>query len=361
MVDIPNPQPEPAPSKKRKKMTEDDAEMIWEAYERRGDFAAKLVAESLGYKKSTYYNAIHNKGGCAEKWKLPERSKKWDEQEIKRAIKIIEENPVLTLAEIVDTAVLRGNSRISPSTLSRYLDDKLITMKKANYHPIARNADDTKQERITYSNWFLQNQHKSLIFIDEFGFSIGTQRNRGRAKVGDQVIIKTPSTVSENLSVFLVIEKSIGIVFCDCQVGSLNRESFKTYFERLCRTVNRAEIRDVVFIFDNCGIHSDNDMNEICPRYAYEYKFLPKYSPMLNPIEGAIKDVKHNIRSLLATTLRAQLLATYTLPWGEKTRGRQEVLKTALFDSTNVPVRNFQAHFDKMMSFFPAIFANNDI
>ena len=82
---------------------------------------------------------------------------------------------------------------------------------------------------------------------------------------------------------------------------------------------------------------------------------------MLNPIEEVIKDVKHNIKTQLATTLRAQLLATYALPLGQNNRGRQEVLKTALFESTNVPIRKVQAHYDHMMSFFPAIFALQDL
>ena len=56
------------------------------------------------------------------------------------AIKWIEDNPVLTLEEIIRKRIEIKFPFIYSSTLSSYLNGKLITLKKIRLNPIARNS-----------------------------------------------------------------------------------------------------------------------------------------------------------------------------------------------------------------------------
>lgn len=59
---------------------------------------------------------------------------------------------------------------INPTTLSSYLLFNLITSKKVYYHPAARNSPETKAKIIPFCEFFIQNEDKFLIYIDEVGY-----------------------------------------------------------------------------------------------------------------------------------------------------------------------------------------------
>ncbi|KAK8836293.1 hypothetical protein M9Y10_039627 [Tritrichomonas musculus] len=64
------------------------------------------------------------------KWTHPNHKNKWDDLQIETAIKRIEENPVLTLGEIIDKGIQNNFPEITASTLSSYLNGQLVTLKK---------------------------------------------------------------------------------------------------------------------------------------------------------------------------------------------------------------------------------------
>jgi hypothetical protein len=106
---------------------------------------------------------------------------KWTAQQKAQASQIIAANPALTLGEIVTESVRQGLPRISLSTLHHYLKVLLITRKVMRTFPQMRNATQTKRDRQLYCQWVLANQHFAFIYMDEFGFQIGTQRHFGHA------------------------------------------------------------------------------------------------------------------------------------------------------------------------------------
>jgi hypothetical protein len=81
-------------------------------------------------------------------------------------------------------------------------------------------------------------------------------------------------------------------------------------------------------------------------------KFLPPYSPMLNPIREVIGDIKREIRMSLSGELHDQALHIQSLRWGEKTHARRELLKTALERAfEQVTVHMADSHFAYSYSF----------
>ena len=156
------------------------AMLIWHTYQKEGVEAAKKLHMQLGFKKSSFYEIIGKQGiwDIAVKNAKP---KKWNNTQIQDIVKFVNLHPQATLAEIVNEGERRGYPRITISTLHSYLEFQLITLKKVHNIAQERNSINTKKLRWAYATWFLQNQNKHFIYVDEFGFNLGMQRSRGRS------------------------------------------------------------------------------------------------------------------------------------------------------------------------------------
>jgi hypothetical protein len=57
------------------------------------------------------------------------------------------------------------------------------------------------------------------------------------------------------------------------------------------------------------------DVMEACEMFGNDFNFLPPYSPMPNPVEGCIGDVKRAIQTAFATVLRPARLNLASAPY----------------------------------------------
>ena len=81
--------------------------------------------------------------------------------------------------------------------------------------------------------------------------------------------------------------------------GSTDSEVFKTYIsEMLCRSLHEGDI----VIMDNLTSHKFSGIEELIKSVNAELRYLPPYSPDLNPIEKMWSKIKAIIRKLKART-----------------------------------------------------------
>jgi transposase len=81
--------------------------------------------------------------------------------------------------------------------------------------------------------------------------------------------------------------------------GSTDSEVFKAYIsEMLCKALHAGDI----VIMDNLTSHRVNGIEESIKTAKAELKYLPPYSPDLNPIEKMWSKIKAILRSLKART-----------------------------------------------------------
>lgn len=349
---------------KRKKLSKSDALKIWQAYNKNGVRFAKEFTFSLGYHKTTFYKVIENQGKIMTKWTHPNHKNKWDDLQIETAIKWIEENPVLTLGEIIDKGIQNNFPEITASTLSSYLNGQLVTLKKVRIDPIARNSDETKRQRIEYCSNFMDNLKMSFIFIDEMGMSVCTLRNRGRSKRGTRAILTAPLSKAPNISVCMAVNKDIGLVHYETQNEAYDAEDFYGFIKNLIEKCKEKKLKNICFVMDNAKIHKkdDNKLKNLCLKKHINLWFLPPYSPELNPIENVFSMVKNNIRKKLATTYRQELMETTNLPWGEKGKKRIELLLNILNEVSNVITPDLmEEYWDHLMKVIPKVFKNQNI
>ena len=139
-----------------------------------------------------------------------------------------------------------------------------------------------------------------LVFIDETAVSTNLVRLRGRAPRGIRLVGRVPfgewKTVTfvaalrhNKLTAPMVIE------------GAMNGEMFLAYVEQcLVPTLKR---KDIVVI-DNFAAHTGAAVREAIERAGATLRFLPKYSPDLNPIELPYSKFKAHMRKAAQRTVR---------------------------------------------------------
>ena len=112
-------------------------------------------------------------------------------------------------------------------------------------------------------------------------------------------------------------------------MGAFNTMAFTNFLGDLCAELHRQGFHDPIFVMDNCTIHSRDNLEMMREHLGIGYRFLPPWSPMLNPIEEVFADLKRVIRMELTVIHRDELRAIDLGPRGDKARRRGEILERA--------------------------------
>jgi transposase len=84
--------------------------------------------------------------------------------------------------------------------------------------------------------------------------------------------------------------------------GAMNAEMFLAYLEQcLCPTLQRNDI----VVMDNCRAHMGPCVRELIEKAGATVRYLPKYSPDLNPIEMPYSKFKAFLRKIAARSVPA--------------------------------------------------------
>jgi transposase len=154
-----------------------------------------------------------------------------------------------------------------------------------------------------------------LVFIDETGTSTTMARLRGRAKRGDRVIGRVPWGHWKILT-FVAGLRQDGITAPFVIDRAMTRAIFLEYLRQCLVPTLRAG--DIV-VMDNLPAHKGDEVRQIIQDAGAELRYLPAYSPDLNPIEQAIAKLKAHLRkaqerSIDALCLRIGILIDHFQP-----------------------------------------------
>ena len=131
-----------------------------------------------------------------------------------------------------------------------------------------------------------------LVFIDETGTATNMARLRGRAKRGHRVVSRVPWGHWKVLT-FVAGLRDDRITAPFVIDRAMTRAIFVEYL-RQC-LVPALRPGDIV-IMDNLAAHKGEAVRQIIEQAGAELRFLPAYSPDLNPIEQAIAKLKAHLR-----------------------------------------------------------------
>lgn len=142
---------------------------------------------------------------------------------------------------------------------------------------------------------------RKLVFIDETGTNTKMVRLYGRAPRGARLMGKQPFGHWKTTT-FTAALRCDGLTAPFVLDGAMNREAFVAYIDQvLCPTLSSGDI----VIMDNLPAHKGEVVRSLIEKKNAELRFLPPYSPDLNPIELVFPKLKGRLRKAAERTIAA--------------------------------------------------------
>jgi transposase len=140
---------------------------------------------------------------------------------------------------------------------------------------------------------------EKLVFIDETWASTNMTRRYGRSLRGKRLVASVPHghwKTTTFIGALRITGMTAPVVFD----GPINGMSFLEYVRQaLVPTLNAGDI----VILDNLSSHKVAGVKEAIEAVGASIRYLPPYSPDLNPIENAFSKLKSMLRSAGARTV----------------------------------------------------------
>jgi transposase len=156
----------------------------------------------------------------------------------------------------------------------------------------------------------------ALVFIDETAITTNMVRTRGRCPRGDRLVGYAPHGHWKTIT-FIAGLRHDEMVAPFVIEGAMNGETFLAYIEQcLAPTLQSGDI----VIMDNVATHKVIGVAEAIEAVGATLRYLPQYSPDLNPIEQAFSKLKALLRKAAERTVPhlyrrlAKLIKTFTAP-----------------------------------------------
>jgi transposase len=206
-------------------------------------------------------------------------------------LKLIAKHPDLTLDEIV-AAMHRHGIAGSRSAVWRFFDRHKISFKKKSVHAAEQERADVARAR---RHWMHEQglfDPARLVFVDETSTSTNMARQRGRCARGLRLIARVPQAHWQTVT-FVAGLRHDRMVAPFVINGPMTGAIFLAYLEQcLVPTLNRD---DIVFI-DHLKAHQVAGVREAIEAAGATLRYLPRYSPDLDPIEPAFGKLKALLR-----------------------------------------------------------------
>lgn len=192
---------------------------------------------------------------------------------------------------------------------------------------------------------------------------LATRREKGWSKKGKKAIGKIPVLKTPNVSVCVAICQNHGILDSKSVNGSFNGEEFRSFISHLIQVVRQStEIHNPILIFDNCTIHYAANIEDMCKSAGIKVKFLPPYSPNLNPIENVFGILKRRFKKKIAVQYRQALLDTNKLKRGLRMQTRNQILGLAFNQSLGeMKTTEINSCYDHLGEYIIKAMKNEDI
>jgi transposase len=144
---------------------------------------------------------------------------------------------------------------------------------------------------------------RRLIFLDESGINTRMTRAYARAAPGKRAVGKVPWGHWERLTVIGALGLE-GVVASMSIAAATTTLVFLAFVEQALIPALRAR-PDAIVVMDNLGAHKAERVRNALEAAKISYRYLPAYSPDLNPIEPCWSKLKGWLRTRAARALKA--------------------------------------------------------
>ena len=216
---------------------------------------------------------------------------------------LVAERNDATLAEYADLLAERAGVRRSPSALCRALKALGLVRKKRRLKAAEQDREDVAEARAAWRAELAGVDPARLIFIDETGIDTRMTRAYARAARGERAVGKVPWGRWERLTVLGALALD-GIVASRSVAAATGTAVFLAFAEEVLIPALR-ERPDALVVMDNLGAHKAEKVRGALDRAGLAHRYLPSYSPDMNPIEQAWSKLKARLRAVGARSREA--------------------------------------------------------
>jgi len=142
---------------------------------------------------------------------------------------------------------------------------------------------------------------RRLVFIDETWASTNMTPRYGRCEKGKRLIAHAPFGHWKTTTLIAALRHDSLTAPCVFD-GPINGEKFRAYVEQIL--VPTLQPGDIV-VMDNLASHKVDGVRQAIEAAGAERRFLPPYSPDMDPIEQVFAKVKHTLRKMARRTVGA--------------------------------------------------------
>ena len=143
-----------------------------------------------------------------------------------------------------------------------------------------------------------------LVFLEECGVLTDMARLHGRSRRGTRACASAPFGHWTRVTVLGALghEGIVGAMGVEAATGAA---VFHAYLDEVLLPELRRSRPDAVLVMDNLPAHKAPKVRALLDAPGSAYRYLPAYSPDLNPIEPAWAKVKAELRRVAARTVDA--------------------------------------------------------
>jgi len=288
-------------SKQKKYFTIDERKAIIDSFEDNNTVGD--IARIMGFNKSSVRTVVwrYNKNGQVSSGNSNNsRPKLLSPSEKSTVIGWIDEHPEMTLRELKQKIKAILNKEVSISTIDRLIKKFSYTLKNLVLVPAKRNCPHVIECRFNYAQEFgnliesMDNDNK-LFFLDEVGFQVSMRTKRGRSLVGTVPFLTVPAVRTRNISVCAIMSKK-SVFHKNIQTRPYNSASFAAFLNEVFQYCREHHLSNCVIICDNARFHKTEEISSLFAHNGHVLRFLPPYSPFLNPIENVFSKWKNIVK-----------------------------------------------------------------
>ena len=178
--------------------------------------------------------------------------------------------------------------------------------------PLKKSAHAEEQQRPDVlrhrRDWFagqLDLDPTRLVFIDETGASTNMARKHGRCRRGRRLRAAVPHGHYKTVTLVAGLRLR-GLVARKAFDRPITAALFEEWVEKcLVATLSKGDI----VVMDNLSSHKGPKVEQLIEAAGAELRYLPPYSPDMNPIEKAYSKLKAFLRKIAERTVAGLLIA----------------------------------------------------
>ena len=140
-----------------------------------------------------------------------------------------------------------------------------------------------------------------LIFIDESGFDTRLVRTHARALHGQRAHGTAPGGRWQRLTLIGALWLN-GVCAAMTVAAATSTAVFLAFVTRILIPTLLRERPDAIVVMDNLAAHKAAVVRQAFDQAGIAYRYLPAYSPDMNPIEQAWSKLKTHLRARAART-----------------------------------------------------------